>query len=87
MQDFAPFTPELLGALSGPQTPGRKATSLREADSGRHAARIYGLKNFSFFLCGLKSGLEHTQVDQTIQQDEYDQAKMFDLFQTFSDLR
>ena len=24
MQDFAPFTPELLGALSGPQTPGRK---------------------------------------------------------------
>ena len=24
MQDFAPFSPELLGALSGPQTPGRK---------------------------------------------------------------
>jgi hypothetical protein len=28
MQDFAPFTPELLGALSGPQTPGRTATVL-----------------------------------------------------------
>ena len=66
MQDFAPFTPELLGALSGPQTPGRKATSLREADSGRHAARIYGLKNFSFFLCGLKSGLSLiTQIGST----------------------
>jgi hypothetical protein len=24
MQDFAPFIPELLGALSDPQTPGRK---------------------------------------------------------------
>ena len=24
MQDFAPFTPELLGALSAPPTPGRK---------------------------------------------------------------
>ena len=24
MQDFAPFTPDLLGALSGPPTPGRK---------------------------------------------------------------
>ena len=24
MQDFAPFIPELLGTLSGPQTPGRK---------------------------------------------------------------
>jgi hypothetical protein len=24
MQDFAPFIPELLGALSGPQTPGHK---------------------------------------------------------------
>ena len=24
MQDFAPITPELLGALSGPQTPGRE---------------------------------------------------------------
>jgi len=29
MQDFAPFTPELLGALSGPQTPCHKATSAR----------------------------------------------------------
>ena len=27
MRDFAPNTPELLGALSGPQTPGRKSTS------------------------------------------------------------
>jgi hypothetical protein len=27
MQDFAPFIPELLGTLSGPQTPFRKATS------------------------------------------------------------
>ena len=27
MQDFAPNTPELLGALSGPQTPGRNSTS------------------------------------------------------------
>ena len=27
VQDFAPNTPELLGALSGPQTPGRKSTS------------------------------------------------------------
>jgi hypothetical protein len=26
MQDFAPFTPELLGALSGHQTPGCTAT-------------------------------------------------------------
>jgi len=24
MQDFAPFTPELLGALSSPPTPGHK---------------------------------------------------------------
>ena len=24
MQDFAPFIPELLGAISGPQTPGLK---------------------------------------------------------------
>jgi hypothetical protein len=24
MQDFAPFTSELMGALSGPRTPGRK---------------------------------------------------------------
>jgi hypothetical protein len=24
MQDFAPFIPELLGALSGPHTPGHK---------------------------------------------------------------
>ena len=27
MHDFAPNTPELLGALSGPQTPRRKSTS------------------------------------------------------------
>ena len=27
VQDFAPNTPELLGVLSGPQTPGRKSTS------------------------------------------------------------
>jgi hypothetical protein len=26
MQDFAPFIPELLGTLSGPQTPGRSGT-------------------------------------------------------------
>ena len=49
MQDFAPFTPELLGALSGPQTPGRKATSLREV--GRVTSDP--LLNFSaFFLLG-----------------------------------
>ena len=29
-QDFAPNTPELLGALSGPQTPRRKSTSLSD---------------------------------------------------------
>ena len=33
MQDFAPFTPELLGALGGPQTPRPKGTSAR---CGRH---------------------------------------------------
>ena len=27
MQDFAPNTPELLGALSGPQTPGRNESN------------------------------------------------------------
>jgi hypothetical protein len=27
MQDFAPFTPQLMGALSDPQTPGRTATA------------------------------------------------------------
>ena len=32
MQDFAPNTPELLGALSGPQTPGRRSDSLRESN-------------------------------------------------------
>jgi hypothetical protein len=26
MQDFAPFTPELLGALSAPKTPGHTAS-------------------------------------------------------------
>lgn len=31
MQDFAPFTPELLWALSGPQTPGRIKTCLWQA--------------------------------------------------------
>jgi len=30
MQDFTPFTPELLGVLIGPQTPGRIDTSLCE---------------------------------------------------------
>ena len=30
MQDFAPFTPELLGALSGPRPPAMKASSLCE---------------------------------------------------------
>ena len=29
MQDFASFTPELLGALSGPQTPGHKGGELK----------------------------------------------------------
>jgi hypothetical protein len=29
MQDFAPFTPELRGTLSGPQAPCRKVTSAR----------------------------------------------------------
>ena len=77
MQDFAPFTPELLGALSGPQTPGRKATSLREADSGRHAARIFGLKNFSFFLCGLKSGL---CPSTGVVNYSYDLLKYMDLY-------
>jgi hypothetical protein len=30
MQDFSPFTPELLGVLSDPQTPGHKGISLCE---------------------------------------------------------
>ena len=35
MQDFAPNTPELLGALSGPKTPGRKNTSRCEVRDSR----------------------------------------------------
>jgi hypothetical protein len=40
MQDFAPFTPELTGALSFPQTPGRTATALCAV--GQHVSRVEG---------------------------------------------
>jgi hypothetical protein len=44
MQDFAPFTPELLGALSG-QTPSRTATALRswstQVEGPLHAVEGY----------------------------------------------
>ena len=40
MQDFASFTPELLAALSGPQTPGHTATVLCAV--GQPALRVEG---------------------------------------------
>ena len=40
MQDFAPFTPELTGTLSFPQTPGRTATALCAV--GQHVSRVEG---------------------------------------------
>jgi len=40
MQDFVPFTPELLGALSGHQTPGHTATALCAV--GQPASRFEG---------------------------------------------
>ena len=44
-QDFASFTPELLGALSGPQTPGRKCA---EQARRRERLRPSGLATFPF---------------------------------------
>jgi hypothetical protein len=43
MQDFAPFIPELLEALSGPQTPSRRG---RSAGGGQQFACY-----FSMFSC------------------------------------
>ena len=40
MQDFAPFTPELTGGLSSPQTPGRTATAL--CPVGQPALQVEG---------------------------------------------
>jgi hypothetical protein len=40
MQDFAPFTPELMEALSGPPTPDRTATALCAV--GQPALRVEG---------------------------------------------
>ena len=53
MQDFAPFIPELLGALNGPQTPGRKGPG--QARRGKriccpHQFACY----FSIFSCYFK---------------------------------
>jgi len=39
IQDFAPFTPELLGALSGPQNPGRKGHLTSRG--GRLASQVF----------------------------------------------
>jgi hypothetical protein len=52
MQDFAPFIPELLGTLSGPQTLGRK---------GRRAICLL-LFNFLLLLQNLLTSLHITQA-------------------------
>ena len=54
-QDFAPNTPELLGALSGPQTPFPKSTSLRTT---RYASRRTPL--WKFLPTGLNNILVNT---------------------------
>ena len=60
MQDFAPFIPELLGALSGPQTPGRKgrrASPARQKDM-LSASICLLLFNFLLLLQNLLTSLQ-----------------------------
>jgi hypothetical protein len=47
MQDFAPFIPELRGALSGPQTPGHKG---HRASSAQQTAQPYYMTGLLFRL-------------------------------------
>ena len=68
MQDFAPFTPELLGALSGPQIPGRKRHLALRGVQSCFATLGYDILNRSMIhinLIDLLSIIHHFLISYT----------------------
>ena len=59
MQDFTPFTPELLGALSGPQTPGHMDTSQSEVSK---SLRDFTYSSRASFRVGISAWVDCDKV-------------------------